>query len=589
MVMGFDPNHDRGLRAGDLQPLRAWLHDNPLAWLYPDLGPGLNETFTQEVTLLVGEAGSGKTTLLNLVRHQMDQPGSLVIHLDFTNASGLMGEVRKDDAGPKFAEMTRDATAASIHRKDLNVGFRAAKTRYLVDRIGHTAIGQIRERFGSTIDAMSDEDLLGNNEIQSAISAYESQTSDQFVSIQAAQFLPRTRTVLIVDNIDHLRPSWLIDLVLQKLGGILHSTTTTFVAIRSEHERAADALVHSRPINAKYSDSEDTAILRIASTRNQGALDYVKAFRPELLGEAQTRYEALENALSAIQSDPALLRLTTSWLNGNVRQMLSLFTELSLEINTATTKRASDSSSIAGVVYSKAIKEAAPARLIDVMSPQRVHTLKYRKLPFVFLPLRILAYVKMQNGVALQRKLFEDFKTSFGIDEQKMRSAVELLAEDHPSRPSLVRRGQNSNHANIVVLLPCGRVFIEEFVYSCDFLALMYNSTPRLPEINRDTNRSTVKLQMAVAYVSEILLPAFLAEHPYINPSYRISDSERVRLSAYDSMFNYGTGRWFVARLHGKLVSYARARNIKLEALTTLERRLSAAVETLDHLASGGR
>ena len=576
-VMHYDPQDYKDMQADELRHLQQWLGQNEEKWLYEFRRPILEDTTGRRIVVVVGEAGSGKTTLMNLTARALGEK-NVVLHFDLKNAPGLAPDMRREDASGRIAKYLHDGAEAQLQSLGLGHELETAVARLVLREKSHASLTKLRLAHPDVYTWPS-ERLRDDQNVRSALIEL-SGSIEASVTIQAAQLLPARRTILIFDNVDGL-PQWLIETVLRAITAIQRGTSLVLVAIRAENQQAAGVLFNGTKDNVIHLDQDGETLIQITRTRSDGALEYVQQFSPSGLAEAIARRDAIEKAVTGVLKDGALLSISSRWLNGNVRQWLTLMAELSVEIrNSQDVPR-----SLNGIVMSQMVARRHPSRLYDILQAKRVHSRKYPGLPFVFLPLRILVYIANHYSKAPQRKLIQDFGRNFGIDEERLRTTIDMLCEARAGSPSLMRRAVEADGRVTLVLLPCGETFVAHVVYSVDYLAEIYLRVPTHAKVPDAPRRSTLKLRRAMIVVRELLIPAFVAEHPYISAERPISAKELVRLSAYEDLFNYGEGTWFLERLRARLVNYARARWLYRE-VEELDLELQAIIRRLDDLAS---
>lgn len=330
----------------------------------------------------------------------------------------------------------------------------------------------------------------------------------------------------------------------------------------------------------------DQAIFKISTVRAQGAVAYISETRPQLTQEAERQSAAIQASLQRIQADPHCVDLVEGWQNGNVRQMLNFATSVSKVLS-----KESDATSVKGVVFSEIVRRGASVQLVDVYDPRHVPT-KHR-LPFVFLRIRLLSYLRRNDGVKRLSEIRNAFYNHFGVAKSAVDEALDGLSSKRLANGGLVRIARalgepgDSPH---VILLPAGRVFITDIVYSCEFLAWAYEQSTNMPgitSIGRDGIRvdpRLQKLERAAVLVDIKLLPAFVAEHPYIVNRGRFRPADRPRLDSYRTLFGYDSGKWFIQSLADSLASYARHRGLESPVQRAVCAKIARMVANLDSI-----
>lgn len=125
---------------------------------------------------------------------------------------------------------------------------------------------------------------------------------------------------------------------------------------------------------------------------------------------------------------------------------------------------------------------------------------------------------------------------------------------------AFARRSQDSTGRTQVSLLPAGDLFIAEIAHSAEFLSYHDQKDRGVEEWG-----AIETLSSACSFVETVLLPAFLDEHPYLQPHIEPTRQDQARLLKYRDDFGYTRDQWFISAIKRSLVGYARAHGIDLD------------------------
>lgn len=582
-VMDFDAGEFKAIGPEGAPVVEAFLLNNDDAWLNSIRRPDLEKTVAERAVIVVGEAGSGKTTLMSLLARDNQRQGGFSLFFDFKNVPTLDGMMTDRDgiirALSQFLRTTVELAVDAAGRKN---EYSAAKTRFIFRNKSTPQLEALMDVYPAT-RTYSDEQLLACKELLDASRAFEADHPEDFIAPTVAQFLPSTgRTLLVFDNVEGLDPN-IREILFRRLTSIQQGRSIVAVAIRSENQRQAEVLLQARRDEPYNLSNERSSLMEIARIRNRGARDLCERIMPDLdPAEAKSFHDNFEASLLMIESDEYLLALFTGWLNDNVRNFLTLVADICLALPSL------EERSIRGFISSRLLEKRAHSSLQRIFDMQAVYSDKYKNLPFVFLPLRLLVYLQNRDGTVDINDIVDDFERSFGISEKDLRRAIDRFAASESGKPNILRIERNSDQVDQAHLLSCGEIFVKEVVYQCDFLQTLFDRVENPPAISAKVSRSESKLRRSIAVIEELILPSFEKEHPYISPNIRATRRMRTRLFDYERMFSYRHGHWFVGVLKGRLEAYARSRNLLSVAQPTI-RRLSDAEARLSFISRGGR
>lgn len=541
------------------QPYR-WIMDHPNSWY-------TNRTETpppggEKVVVYLGEAGTGKTTQLNYDVERLTQQNetNLVIRIDLSHL------LLKSSQLATFVQNVWEHVDAQIvpvvERRGLRQSYLASRHRSFMGRRAREDANGLREIFGYNgprdFSKMTDAELAKCGEIRDAIESYEQRTGDGSIGLLAVQNIADFRTILCVDNVDHLGIEK-VEIVMGLLTGAIERDTEAFIAVRPEHYHLLKAFRSTRPVTVIPLAIEDDLVFKIARTRCAGAIDYARENGVNL--HSVTSYaQRMLDLVAAIEEDEHSIALLNQWHNGDLRQMLFF---LSLTSWSAFNK--DSHASIRSLIYRNLVRSSLPKSLLALFDPAR-HPSSNSKHPFAFPKLRVLAYLNhhraLERPLRLER-ILGDFEDSFGLPRRVIEDAIFELSDSPPTSGALLRL-TDEGPANHVLLLPAGAVFMSHIVFSCDFLSWLYDQSTAdaLPKVQADPlDYRQVKLDKASNVLSAKLLRVFAIEHPYMIGR-SASPADARRLHRYESMFGYRPGGWFVDQLVDTLKEYSGKRSL---------------------------
>lgn len=562
------------------EPVR-WIMKNPGSWFAPRATQP--PPSTQKVVLYLGEAGTGKTTQLSFDARRLaaSSAATLVFRLDFSHAVLVTSPLST------FAERFWDHVAGQIEpvveKANLRTAYIAARYRDFMKRRAGRNLSALRDVYGYNgkrdFSKMSDVELAGCEEIRVAISEYEESTGDGSLCLAAAQSIASHRTILIVDNVDHLGMEK-VELVMEMLTGSIERDTEAYIAVRPEHYHLLKAFRQSRPVTVVKLEIEKDLVFKIAETRCKGAEEYARENGVDL-HPVQVYARRMTDLCAAIKGDEHAVTLLNEWHNGDLRQMLFFLSQTSWS-----TFNRDSQASVRSVLYRNLVRSSLPTALMQVFDPTP-HPCKGWTHPFAFPRLRVLAYLAhhqaREKPVALAR-IRGDFEEFFGLPGRVVDDALAELSVTPPTSGALLRLTDEGEKSH-VVFLPAGAVFMSHIVFSCDFLSWLYDQSTldSLPRVEVDPlNYRQVKLDKAAHILAHKILRVFEVEHPYMQTGRRATPADAKRLRNYEAMFGYRPGRWFLDLLLRELREYARIRGLDDDVLKASRIQVDSATRKLD-------
>ena len=587
-VLTYDEHANGG--EGQDDPVWKWLKADASRWRVPRVTEVRSEGQGSLVALFIGEEGSGKTTQLDADMGRFLPADSLVVRLDFTNAAALLA-AEDDRIEPALGRYVQNQVEAAVTSGGSWELYRRGYRRQVVLRKASNHLTSVKDKYAAEIanNELCDDTLQNDATVQEAVDNYVKGLTlhEQGIhALEAVQELVGRRAVFVVDNVDHLREKK-VDKIFSTISGSMRSDTIALIAARTEHERLTGIFRHRRRVVKTRLDN-DGAVYDILKTRVDSAESYTKIFHPQWADEAELLATQLVHAKDTVWSDPKSRRVVQDWQNGNVRHILSFFSELAPNLN----HRDTSVRSTRGLVYAEMVRKGSDPKLLEIFSPQHV-ACSLHNLPFVYLKLRLLAYLRRTGAkpVAIS-KIHDDFSAHFGIAPTVVDSALDTLGSISEVSGAFLRRTSDFSAFKFgdggdVVLLPAGTCFIDEIVYGVDYLSWLHDASPKLHfDPNTGLRISEIKLEKALVAVDRLLLPRFFDEHPYLSKNRALSDDERERLSSYLELFDYGSGKWFVLRLRDELSEYAASRGISAPSIARVNGRLTAVIDRLDELTA---
>lgn len=574
----------------ELDEMGVWLRRHPGAWRIDRRIPGPLKK-TQRTFLLVGEEGSGKSTALMELEEQLElSENSLVVRLDFSHSDALYLE-EDGDFAKEFDKILLSQAEAIAYSKGIWRQYQASFARRVCLKGTGEVVNQIRLAISEAkLRDMPDDEVLSNSQIEKAARIHRNSfTSLGAFALHSLQHVRDMQVVFLVDNVDHL-PQKYIPRVLYSLSTIISGDTHAYVGIRPENEPFYPNFRQLRATQRRELSS-DSFMYDVAEVRLHGAISWASEHAPALLPEVRATAEIVRSNLAAVRRDKLSVNLIEQWQNGNLRQMMLFMLELSDQILATT----GPPGPLRGAVYDKIIRFSTPKYLRDVFTSRGITDTHFGPLPFSFPQLRILAFLAAHHnpdtGAVPLDELKRCFVERFGIKERRL---MEILHEmegrlGNSGAPLriLLGGGQDLLSPTSVVLLPAGRIFIQQVVFSADFLSWIYETTTRpLPPVEQRGIRQT-KFDKATIVLRERLIKEFLREHPYMKENRGIRESERGRLDAYVEEFNYGPGRWFLTQMSDELRQYAKQRQLILAEFQPVARKIREMTKRLDDCYQG--
>lgn len=560
------------------QPYR-WIMDHPNSWHSQRTQtppPG-----GEKVVVYLGEAGTGKTTQLDYDVERLTQQNesNLVIRIDLSHL------LLKSSQLATFTQNVWEHVDAQIvpvvERRGLRLSYQASRHRCFMSRRARDDANGLREIFGYNgprdFSKMNDAELARCSEIRDAIEAYENRTGDGSMGLLAVQNIHGLRTILCVDNVDHLGIEK-VEIVMGLLTGAIERDTEAFIAVRPEHYHLLKAFRSTRPVTVMPLEIENDLVFKIARTRCAGAVEYARENGVNLSSVGGYAQRMLD-LVAAIEEDDHSIALLNQWHNGDLRQMLFFLSQTSWSAFNKDSQ-----ASVRSLIYRNLVRSSLPKSLLAIFDPAR-HPSSNSKNPFAFPKLRVLAYLRHHRAIERPLRLeriLGDFEENFGLPRRVIEDAIYELSDTPPSSGALLRI-TDEGPSNHVLLLPAGAVFMSHIVFSCDFLSWLYDqsTSDALPRIEVDPlNYRQVKLDKASHVLSEKLLRVFAIEHPYMTGR-AASPADARRLHRYEGMFGYQPGGWFVDQLVEALREYSRRRGLDDSVLRLATRSVEEASRRL--------
>lgn len=546
------------------QPYR-WIMDHPESWYSQraDTPPPGGE----KVVVYLGEAGTGKTTQLNYDVERLTQQAdsNLVIRIDLSHL--LLKSSQLAHFGKNLWEHVDAQILPVVERRNLRQSYIASLHRCFMGRRARDDAQGLREIYGYNgprdFSKMHDAELARCVDIRNAIETYEQRTGDGSMGLLAVQNIPGFRTILCIDNVDHLGIEK-VEIVMGLLTGTIERDTEAFIAVRPEHYHLLRVFRSTRPVTVTRLAIEDTLVFEIAKTRCAGAISYARENGINIQAVNGYAHRMLE-LVKAIEDDEHSIALLNQWHNGDLRQMLFFLSRTSWSAFNRDSQ-----ASIRSLIYRSLVRSSLPESLLRIFDQAR-HPNTVSKHPFAFPKLRVLAYLSHQGALDHPLRLESivgDFKDNFGLSERVIQDAI-LDLSDTPATSGALLRITDDCHSNYVVLLPAGAVFMSHIVFSCDFLSWLYDqsTSDALPSVQADPlDYRQVKLDKASYVLQFKLLRVFALEHPYMRGrSASRADARRLRL--YENMFGYQPDSWFIDHMIETLTEYSDKRGLDNSAL----------------------
>jgi hypothetical protein len=559
-----------------------WIMDHPDSWHVQRTAtpsPG-----AQKVALYLGESGTGKTTQLNYEIERLTQQNrqNLVIRIDFSHIV-LMNSMLATFTGNMWRHVNSQIVPV-IEKRGLRKPYTASRHHCYMKRRAGEDTDELRVNYGYNgehdFSKMNDTELAGCHEIRDAIQAYESRTGDGSIGLTALQNMSGFRTILCVDNVDHLGMEK-VEIVMGLLTGVIERDTEAFMAVRPEHYHLLKAFRSTRPVTVSQLTIEDDLIFRIARVRCAGAVVYARDNETDV-SAVKNYAQRMTDLVKSIEADEHSVALLNQWHNGDIRQMLSFLSQTSWSAFNRDSR-----ASVRSVLYRNLVRSSLPKALMRVFDPTP-HPCKNSRHTFAFPKLRVLAYLAhhgAQERPDRLERMVGDFEEYFGLPPRIIEDAVVELADTPPSSGALLRL-TDDGPSRFVMLLPAGAVFMSHIVFSCDFLSWLYDqsTSDSLPPIQCDPmSYRQVKLDKAANVLSHKLLRVFSVEHPYMTGR-PATPADAKRLRNYETMFGYRPGEWFLDSLIRHLREYAKRRGLDDSVLKTARIKTEDATRRLNRV-----
>ena len=209
-------------------------------------------------------------------------------------------------------------------------------------------------------------------------------------------------------------------------------------------------------------DSDRTRALSIARARLSGAREYIAQAGLAESDKQLALSSRIEVALGKFEQDREAQDITAKWHNHNVRKMLPFLIRTCIRYSQATRQ----GGSLVGAVYGELIDTAMPSAMQEIYTPTFPEV--RGKYPFVFLRLRILAYLYKRRNDAEPPpydQMTSDFVHTFGLRSRDVEAAIrdltikdQVQGKDEDIVGALLRVQENSRKTkNRSVILPSGR------------------------------------------------------------------------------------------------------------------------------------
>lgn len=577
-VLDSDPLKYSDLPQTAPQP-DAWLLRNLDMWLYPTHLPEIRMG-SARVVLVVGEAGCGKSTTMHLIANELRQDERLPIFIDFSHVPTVRGREYSEQElthalNSYVSTQIRNCLRGSVD-SDL---YTAQLIRTVFTEASTPEIEEFRVQNEDIVD-WPDGRLLACKPAVQISRNCEAAESEEFLSLTAVQMIrPESPPVLVVDNFEGL-PAVARRILIGKLTAVLRPRTLLFLSVRSENRCETNDLWHDRNVEVFSLEKVDQSLLDIALIRNNGAHAYAlqnpgKADAHKVAEAADSQRESFEKAVRNLRNDAFSFAMASNWLNSDVRNFLGLMASLSHNIPDD-----GDYGEMRAWLSTTLFQTRTHSSLLKIFSQAYYTSTKYEH-PFVFLPLRILFYINTKGGEVSVSQLEDDFVSHFGIERGDIRDALTSFTASEPGSPKPLRKFTDAEGADHMLLLKCGKEFVESALYRFDFLANLFDKVEsadlhrRYSSLASDEHKmpdSRLKLLKGVAVIDKLVIPAFCMEHPYMETYYPLNEYEWRRLRSYDELFRFAHGRWFIGTLRYALEEFARPRNLMHDVDATISR-----------------
>lgn len=542
--------------------MSRWLLGRPREWRISVAQKALLQAESEAITLLTGEEGAGKTTaMVEALQTMAQDPTNLVVYLEFSRGDALF-ELNSARERIEWTcrnirskiEMALDGESGDLKR------YNGEMLRHLALTHQHPIIRELRDREGSRIRAMPAEAVVDDRATTLAIRVARAELDDgaALVSLQRAT---EKRLILALDNPDHWGVETVAD-IFRYVTTQLASDTVLIAAIRPQFATVATdyrATPKMRTVNLHDYHSVDLMV-RICKRRVRAAVRYARSEQPALAARLEEIRKSYRDSFSAMLCDDDMYNLACRWMNFNYRQMSDFFAKLE---RAPLVRRGPKWRSF---VLRSLVKDSLTHEQFSVLSPDSRHSALYPSLPFVFLKLRILSYLRRNGGTGIVHPIQElrrVFSDAFGIAGSDIDEATRGLSMKMPSGGRMVRVVHSSPDTGAprqIVLMPAGELMASTLVFSVDMLSWTYLALGNRPRLVGPEYSPSVKLANAMALIEGTLLPALLREHPYMAVGRNATEEERVRLERYARLFGFGPEKWYIQELGASLIRYCSGR-----------------------------
>ena len=550
-ALRFSISDTTGVAPEQMSDMHRWMVANPSSWMLerPEV-IGDDRRSGDGAYLLTGEAGCGKTTLMaQEANHFKKSTRNYVAHINFMDAFRIDPDTRNDDVMPRLGDFLKaqlEWAVADYGRhfghNMLRTDYRAARVREIVLRESDGFLGKAKDRFMHLITDMSADDILSEPVLCAAAERWENEKQELDLSLRAIQGARSDlRVILLFDNLDNLGGPH----AARCLAGILRTRkvgTLMFCAIRSENE------YYAANLNTYLSDRIEVDVpnlSQVISIRTKGLASFYRETRQKTPRGIVAAGTSTARVMSKLLNDRNGYRILTSWHNSNVRQMLSYVAASRARLEASRTETELHGAILGSLIWHMDAKEDF---LLTMLNPADNAA---SGLPFLFLKLRILAYIRKHERQC-ELKTLRGVFAKYGVAKDAIEQALNRLHSPTQAAGAFIRLFRDESGKAQVLLLPAGDFFFSELAYSVEFLSYQ--------EEKKGSNQvfsSAGRLLAASNFVNNRLLPAFRKEHPYVLDHVKPTVAHQRRLRSYRRDFGYGENQWFVSGLRESLQGYA--------------------------------
>ena len=549
-ALRFSLSDTTGLSPQELTPMHQWLIQNPGSWRLSRTDLLSDERRRTSGSILVtGEAGCGKTTLM---AEEADffrtTPETFVAHINFMDAERIDEQTKDDDLIPRLGIFLTSQIEANIGEYDRRFktrlwdAYQAGRAKELIQHEAGGYLSEVKRKFLSSIDDMTVDAILAEPSIAKALRDHQEQFQENLMGLRAIQRVEQPdKIVIILDNLDNIggrHAARCLDSILRKG----KTKALIYCALRNENEYAAAKL--STFMSERIYVSVPS-LRKIVDIRTKGAGDYYKSKHLAIPRGLATVNQESVKAMTLLERDRNGFRILTKWHNYNIRNILTFVTSRRKQLS-----RARSGSELHGILLSSLIwnVDGDTDFLLEMLNPSDNSA---KGLPFLFLKLRILSYLRKHGGQCPMKRLTGAF-SKFGVERAEVEAALTRLGTPTLVVGAFTRTLRTGSGFDSVVLLPAGDLFLTEISYSVEFLGYQEEKRGGKQSFN-----PIARLNAASYFVGGRLLPAFRKEHPYVRPGRRPTFRDQERLRHYREDFGFVTDQWFVSGLARSLVGYA--------------------------------